>query len=100
MQMAKRPFSTENCVEPKDRTWIKYYESKPWPWGYSLLSQTARRGVFVRKAPANPICAICEKPVSLESAKADEHGCTVHEECYVLKIKGKQKETERKLRYG
>jgi hypothetical protein len=35
-------------------------------------------------------CAICGNPVSLEYAKTDEDGQTVHEQCYVLKVKGKQ----------
>ena len=35
-------------------------------------------------------CSICEKPVSLESAKADEYGRTIHEECYTLKMKLKR----------
>jgi hypothetical protein len=41
-------------------------------------------------ATAVPACAICGKPVSLESAKADENGQTVHEKCYVLKLRRKQ----------
>jgi hypothetical protein len=32
-------------------------------------------------------CCICELPVSLESAKADECGRAVHEECYALKMR-------------
>ena len=32
-------------------------------------------------------CSICEKPVSLQSAKADEYGRAIHEECYTLKMK-------------
>jgi hypothetical protein len=38
-------------------------------------------------------CSICEQPVSLESAKADEYGRTIHEECYALKMKLKQATT-------
>jgi hypothetical protein len=38
-------------------------------------------------------CSICERPVSLESAKADEYGRTIHEECYALKMKLKQATT-------
>jgi hypothetical protein len=30
-----------------------------------------------------PRCAICGKPVSLESCKFDENGKAVHEDCYV-----------------
>jgi len=33
------------------------------------------------------LCVICKKPASLETAKADERGQTVHEECYLLKMK-------------
>jgi hypothetical protein len=39
------------------------------------------------------LCSICEKPVSLESAKADEYGTKIHEECYALKMKLKQATT-------
>jgi len=39
------------------------------------------------------LCSICEQPVSLESAKADEYGRTIHEECYALKMKLKQATT-------
>ena len=39
---------------------------------------------------AVPACAICNKPVPLETAKIDEDGQTVHEQCYVLKIKSEQ----------
>jgi hypothetical protein len=33
-------------------------------------------------------CAICGRPVSLETAKFSENGKPVHEECYLAKIKG------------
>jgi hypothetical protein len=36
---------------------------------------------------AVPACAICDKSVPLETAKIDEEGQTVHEQCYVLKVK-------------
>lgn len=46
------------------------------------------------KSPSQNVrCSICEKPVSLESAKADEYGRTIHEECYALKMKLKQATT-------
>jgi hypothetical protein len=35
-------------------------------------------------------CSICEKFVTLESARADEYGRTIHEECYTLKMKLKR----------
>jgi hypothetical protein len=34
------------------------------------------------------VCAICREPVSLETAKTDDDGKGVHEECYVQKIVG------------
>jgi hypothetical protein len=37
--------------------------------------------------PAISRCDICELPVSLEAAKADEFGRAVHEECYALKMR-------------
>ena len=33
-----------------------------------------------------PDCTICNKPVSLESARTDEDGQCVHEECYVRQL--------------
>lgn len=30
-------------------------------------------------------CSICEKPVDLKTAKTNESGQTVHEECYVVR---------------
>jgi hypothetical protein len=31
-------------------------------------------------------CQICHKPVMLETARTDEHGNAVHEECYVRAV--------------
>jgi hypothetical protein len=38
-------------------------------------------------APLNsiPLYRLCNKPVSLETAKTDGDGQAVHEDCYVLK---------------
>lgn len=33
-----------------------------------------------------PACAICGEPVNLKTARFDEDGKPVHEECYVEKI--------------
>ena len=41
------------------------------------------------KTPArisNFPCPICGKPVPLETAKSDENGICIHEECYLLKL--------------
>jgi hypothetical protein len=37
-------------------------------------------------APIVTTCAICHKPAPLETAKTDEHGRIIHEECYVFKM--------------
>jgi hypothetical protein len=29
-----------------------------------------------------PACAVCDRPVTLETCKVDEHGRPVHDECY------------------
>jgi hypothetical protein len=34
-----------------------------------------------------PHCYICNKPVTLETAKADAEGKTVHSGCYLLALK-------------
>jgi len=34
-----------------------------------------------------PVCPICNASVSLETAKTDEEGTAIHEECYLLKVK-------------
>jgi hypothetical protein len=46
-----------------------------------------------KDSSGNVRCSICEKPVSLECAKADEYGRTIHEECYALKMKLKRATT-------
>lgn len=48
-----------------------------------------QRLIFCNKSPLLaklPVCPICNKSVVLESAKTDENGGAVHEECYLLKI--------------
>jgi hypothetical protein len=45
--------------------------------------------------PPFPTCSICDKPVKIETSKADELGNAVHEGCYLLKI-GSKKTTPRK----
>jgi len=40
--------------------------------------------VFVAsQESALPICPACNRPVPLESAKTDDKGRAIHEECYV-----------------
>jgi hypothetical protein len=35
----------------------------------------------------SPMCAICNEPVDLRTAKTNDEGQAVHEECYAMKIK-------------
>jgi hypothetical protein len=37
-----------------------------------------------------PKCSICNKPIELETAKTDENGKAVHEECYVRVMRLKE----------
>jgi hypothetical protein len=45
----------------------------------------------------SPLCFICEKSVRIETAKADEFGNTVHEDCYVASITMPVKFADREL---
>lgn len=38
------------------------------------------------RGSSKPACSICEEPVELETAKTDECGRAIHENCYVLKL--------------
>ena len=40
-----------------------------------------------------PKCSFCSEPVELESSKTDEDGQAMHEECYILKVRGKPAES-------
>jgi hypothetical protein len=33
-----------------------------------------------------PTCALCNKPVQLETCKTDECGKAIHQECYIGKV--------------
>jgi len=35
------------------------------------------------QAQFTPVCPLCRKPVVLETAKTDERGNAVHEDCYI-----------------
>ena len=37
-----------------------------------------------------PRCAICNKPVELETAKTDENGKAVHGDCYAARLRLKE----------
>jgi hypothetical protein len=38
-----------------------------------------------------PRCAICKQTVDLAESKTDEHGRSVHEDCYVSLLVGKKR---------
>lgn len=40
----------------------------------------------VWRCSSKPACSICNEPVDLETAKTDECGRAIHENCYVLKL--------------
>jgi hypothetical protein len=44
---------------------------------------------FIRK-PRLPNCRICNEPVEVETAKTDENGKAVHEDCYVRVLRLKK----------
>lgn len=50
-------------------------------------------GGLLKSHPVVMPCSICGQPVSLEAAKADEYGRTIHEECYALKMRLKEATT-------
>jgi len=45
------------------------------------------RTTSVPKQSPTRRCRICDKPIKLETAKIDEEGKAVHEECYVRKLR-------------
>jgi hypothetical protein len=45
-----------------------------------------KRPVPIPKKPALPACPICNKEVQPETAKTDEVGRTLHEDCYLLRL--------------
>lgn len=36
------------------------------------------------------LCLVCNEPVSLETAKTDESGQAIHEECYLVNLNRNQ----------
>jgi hypothetical protein len=51
------------------------------------------RPVLIPQKPALPACPICNKEVLLETAKTDENGHALHEECYLLRLKSEERPT-------
>jgi hypothetical protein len=44
---------------------------------------------FIRDV-RSPKCNICNEPVELKTSKTDENGKTVHEDCYVRRMRLKE----------
>lgn len=44
------------------------------------------QSVLRHDSRGKPACSICGEPVNLQTAKCDENGNALHEECYVQKI--------------
>lgn len=52
---------------------------------YSQRIPIADLSTLYRQNP-NPLCYICDNPVQLETAKTDEGGRAIQEECHLLKL--------------
>jgi hypothetical protein len=63
---------------------VNYMRSEALPYAPS------HNGRAVSKPIPQTLCSICNRPVSLENAKTEEHGLAIHEECYLLKLKLKR----------
>ena len=46
----------------------------------------ARPGLIPKK-PATPACPICHREVLIGTAKTDEDGRALHEECYLFRLR-------------
>jgi hypothetical protein len=44
------------------------------------------RAIPIPRRPGLPACPICNKEVQFETAKTDEVGRALHEECYLLRL--------------
>lgn len=67
-----------------------FRESKFRRSGYIDRRCHSSGGVYLNTGVAFLACAVCNKPVSLETANVDEDGQPVHEQCYLLKIQREQ----------
>lgn len=57
------------------------------------------RRIFHHSHACEPTCPICREPVKLETAKADEDGKPVHEECYSQKMADRPRGSPRQNRW-
>ena len=52
---------------------------------WSVIPKQSLRSLLA--SGQTPLCLICNAPVPLETAKTDERGNAIHEECYLLKVR-------------
>jgi hypothetical protein len=60
--------------------------SKLKPHRLASLGKKRKAGLTMQLDVPKINCSICDKPLALESAKTDEVGQAIHDECYLLKI--------------
>jgi hypothetical protein len=77
---------------PDDRANRKECAVTPTPAGKipphrsPALRKKLKEHRFMEPPESKINCSICNKPVSLETAKTDEFGRAVHQECYLFKV--------------
>ena len=66
--------------------------------GVGLLckSDEPQRHLCLEADMPNPMCAICHKPVKLETSKTNELGQAVHEACYLHRVSSEKAKSPRK----
>ncbi len=88
---------TRPCL--RARLWSSFTHPSAVPiWGVGLLykSDEPQRHLCLEADMPNPICAICHKPVKLETSKTNELGQAVHEACYLLMVSSEKAKSPRK----
>ena len=51
-----------------------------------VAREKRKAGLTMQLPESNINCSVCAKPIALETAKTDEVGRAVHDECYLLKV--------------
>ena len=69
------------------------------PRGVTILATDAwPEGTVIRTPIHAVICVLCRNLVSLESARTDDNGRTVHEACYLERLLARQAEVTVELK--
>jgi len=76
-----------------DRPRIPHKSKSRIKWQESCYS-SAMEAPLMPEPITSPLCFICHTPVELEISKTDENGRAVHERCYLLRLRQKQRTTE------